>query len=134
MIPLLLAGSLALAAPVPKELKKKYPPDPERLLGAWEIVVNEDNGKPKPEPKVVVWTFTDGNMHSSSGNSNWKIVLDESQTPKHIDIGTYKGVYEFDGEKLTIVYAAGGGRPAEVKSAQGNYFVTLVKAKDQPAK
>lgn len=133
MIPLLLAGSLAFAAPVPKDLKKKYPPDPERLLGAWEIVVNEDNGKPKPEVKVVVWTFTDGNMHSSSGNSNWKITLDESQTPKHIDIGNYKGVYEFDGEKLTIVYS-GGTRPAEVKSAAGNYFVTLMKAKDQPGK
>lgn len=133
MIPLLLAGSLALTAPVPKDLKKKYPPDPERLLGAWEIVVNEDNGKPKAEVKVVVWTFTEGNMHSSSGNSNWKITLDVDQTPKHIDIGNYKGVYEFDGEKLTIVYS-GGTRPAELKSAAGNYFVTLVKAKDQPAK
>ena len=44
MLAFLLVGSLAVSAPVPKALKTKYPPDPERLLGAWDIELNEVNG------------------------------------------------------------------------------------------
>ena len=132
MFTLLLAGSL-IGAPVPKALQK-YPPDAERMLGAWEITVNEANGQVKPETKPTIWTFTEGSMHSSSGNTNWKIKLDPTQSPKHIDIGDYQGVYEFDGVKLTIVYAAGGQRPTEVRSGPKNYTSVMVKAKEQPGK
>jgi uncharacterized protein (TIGR03067 family) len=132
MFALLIAGSLTLTAPVPKKLNS-YPPDPERMQGAWEIVVNETNGRPKVESQVTVWTFTGEKMHSTSGNTNWVIKLDPTQSPKHIDIGDYRGVYEFDGDKLTIVYAS-GERPTEVKSANRNHMSVLTRVKDQPKK
>jgi len=127
MFTVLLAGAL-LGAPVPKAIHK-FPPDPERMLGEWEIIVNEANGQPRAETQPTIWTFTDGNMNSSSGNTNWKIKLDPTQTPKHIDIGSYLGVYDFDGEKLTVVYSLDGQRPVEVKSGPINYMSVLVKTK-----
>ena len=134
MLAFLLVGSLAVSAPVPKALKTKYPPDPERLLGAWDIELNEVNGKNQPEAKVTVWTFTEGKMHSSSGNSTWTIKLDPDQSPKHLDITDYKGIYEFDGDKLKIAYTIGAPRPTEMKSDARVYMVTLVKSKEQPSK
>lgn len=132
MLALLLVGSLAVSAPVPKV--KKPPPDPERILGAWDVVENHANGANQPEGKVTVWTFTEGKMHSSSGNSTWTIKLDPDAAPKQIDITDYKGVYEFDGEKLKIAYTIGANRPTELKSGPNVYMVVLVKSKEQPGK
>lgn len=130
MVPLLLAGALAVGAPVPKALAPKHPPDPERLLGAWRIV--EENGR--PVDKAVVWTFTAGRMHSSSGNSDWVIRLDPDASPKHIDITKYPGVYEFDGDRLKIAYTTGAGRPADFTPGNGVTVHLLEREKDPPKK
>ena len=129
MLTLLLAGSLAVSAPVPKAVKK-FPPDPDRFQGAWTVV--ENNGK--PDTGNTVWTFTDGNMHSSSGNTNWVIKLDPDQSPRHIDITNYPGIYEFDGDKLTIAYTTGGTRPTGFTPGNSVMVSVLVRAKDQPGK
>src|SRR4051794_32047131 len=110
----LMVGALAVAAPVPKSLKLATPPDRERLLGAWEVYDSEATiGK----GTSTVWTFTEGKMHSNSGNTDWHITLDPEQSPKHFTLenvrggGKYLGIYEFDGEKLKILYGS-QNRPA----------------------
>jgi uncharacterized protein (TIGR03067 family) len=131
MVPLLVAGTLLVGAPVPKALHRKHPPDPERLLGAWRIV--EENGGP-PRGADIIWTFTAGKMHSSSGNTDWTIRLDPDQSPKHIDITDYPGIYEFDGDKLKIAYTTGRQRPTDFTRGNGVSTNVLERADDPPKK
>lgn len=139
MLALLLAGSLAVSAPVPKALTPKHPPDPERLQGAWDIDLSEHDGKPYQK---AVWTFDGEKMTSRSenGKSEWGVRLDPVQSPKRFDLVepngqyVYPGIYEFDGDKLKIAYSLGGDRPAEFKSSRTVYLNVLVRAKDPPKK
>jgi len=114
--------------------------DREALIGTWKITVYQDDGKDrlsrlgagpakkgKPEP-VAKLVFTsdacylirgDGRREMANGltNAGWKFCsLDESTTPKSIDIigfagkdkeksKTYPGIYEIDGNRLRICYA-----------------------------
>jgi uncharacterized protein (TIGR03067 family) len=125
-----VALSLPLAAaPVPKGLKRSAPPDRERILGAWQIVPEKGQAK-----DAITWTFTDGQMHSSSGNTRWRITLDPDQSPKQINITDYPGIYEFDGDTLKIAYRLSAPRPTEFTTANGVTVTTLVRAKEQPGK
>lgn len=130
-----MVGSLAVGAPVPKSLKLATPPDQQRILGAWEVYSDEAAiGK----GSGVIWTFTEGKMHSNSGNTDWHVTLDPEQSPKHITIADvrggsqYPGIYEFDGEKLKILYST-QNRPASFAPGQGsmNY---LIRVKAPPGK
>lgn len=114
--------------------------DREVLIGTWKITVFQDDGndrlsrlgagpaKKGKEPRVAKLVFTaeecylirgDSRREMASGltNAGWKsITLDESTTPKSIDIvgfagkeneksKTYLGIYEIDGDRLRICYA-----------------------------
>ena len=117
-----------------------YAGDREALIGTWKITVYQDDGndrlsrlgagpakKDKPA-RVAKLVFTpaecylirgDGRREMASGltNAGWKsITLDESTTPKSIDIvgfagkeneksKTYLGIYEINGDRLRICYA-----------------------------
>lgn len=126
---MLLASSLVVAAPVPKSLKKNLP-DSERFQGAWEVV-EESGGQAQMRSAPIIWTFTDHKMHSSDGNTNWTIKLDPEQSPKHIDITDYAGIYEFDGDKLKIAYSLDRNRPSDFFGGKGVYLVVLSRAKEQ---
>lgn len=114
--------------------------DRQALVGTWKITVYQDDGndrlsrlgarpakKDKPA-RVAKLVFTsdecylirgDGRREMASGltNAGWKsITLDESTTPKSIDImgfagkenektKTYPGIYEIDGDRLRICYS-----------------------------
>ena len=113
---ILLFAVPALAAPVPKELK--YRSDAACYVGTWDTVVSESNGKPYSKAR---WTFDDKLKMTSNplpggvgGTSIWIIKIDPKQTPKTIDIGSYPGIYEIDGDDIKIAYTLGGPRPPEV--------------------
>ena len=124
---ILLFAAPTLAAPVPKELK--YRSDAACYVGTWDTVVSESNGKPYSKAR---WTFDDKLKMTSNplpggvgGTSIWIIKIDPKQTPKTIDIGSYPGIYEIDGDDIKIAYTLGGPRPTEVKSGNGVYYSVL---------
>lgn len=126
--------------------------DPHSLVGTWKITVFQDDGRDRlsrigvgpakkgQEPRVAKLVFTedecylirgDGRREMASGltNAGWKSYkLDESTTPKSIDIvgftgkenektKTYPGIYEIAGDRLRICYAeTSPQRPAKFES------------------
>ena len=126
--------------------------DREALIGTWKITLFHDDGndrlsrlgagpakKEKPA-RVAKLVFTaddcflirrDGRREMASGltNAGWKsITLDETTTPKSIDIvgfagkenertKTYPGIYELAGDTLRICYPEyGSQRPTKFES------------------
>lgn len=114
--------------------------DREALIGTWRVTVFQDDGndrlsrlgagpaKKDKEPRVAKLVFTadecylirgDGRREMASGlvNAGFKsCTLDESTTPKSIDIvgftgkendktKTYPGIYEIEGDRLRICYS-----------------------------
>ena len=124
---LLLVCTTASAAPVPKEVAKR--PDAELFVGTWETVVSEAGGQPHSKAR---WTF-DAALKMVSipvggavgGGSEWVIKIDPAKTPKEIDIGGYKGIYEFVGADIKLVYTLGGPRPTDYSAAPGKYYSLL---------
>jgi uncharacterized protein (TIGR03067 family) len=126
--------------------------DREALVGTWQITVFQDDGRDRLErlgagpakkgqdPRMAKLMFTadecylirgDGRREMASGltNAGWKSYqLDESTTPKSIDIvgftgkdgektKTYLGIYKLDGDMLTICYCEQGRtRPTKFES------------------
>lgn len=131
-----LVGAVAVAAPVPKEVKAKRT-DAEVFVGAWEIVRSEVNGKPRGGD-LTTWTFdTDLKMKSvpagarPGSESTWVIKIDPEKTPKEIDITGYKGIYEFDGGDIRIAYTLGGNRPTTFDPQPDVYFELLRRVPDK---
>ena len=96
-------GTVA-AAPVPKVKERR--PDAERLLGTWEAVCPAKQGGMWG---VATWTIDDklelriAYPEECGRFTTWAIKLDPQATPKAIDVGGFKGIYEFDGERLSYV-------------------------------
>ncbi len=134
--------------------------DPLSLIGTWKITVFQDDGRDRLERlgagpakkggelRIAKLVFTsdacylirgDGRREMASGltNAGWKsYTLDESTTPKSIDIvgftgkeneksKTYLGIYEIDGDHLRICYAeTSPQRPTKFESnGNDNLFV-----------
>jgi uncharacterized protein (TIGR03067 family) len=130
---LLVATSAAVAAPVPKALKKQLP-DPERFVGKWDVVRTELNGEALGT-HAKLWTIDAGlkmkSFHDSGQVLNWTLKLDPAKSPKEIDISSYKGIYEFDGDDLRIAYDTGDGtRPTTFDAKPDVYVETLRRATD----
>ncbi len=130
---LLLFSTALFAAPVPKN--KNTPPDEERILGTWEIIRSELNGK---DYTKAVWEFQKDKMFSRAnsdavGGSEWAIKIDPSKSPKEIMIGDYPGIYLFDGDTLTICYRVGGTRPEKITS-EDNTYLNVMKRVASPEK
>jgi uncharacterized protein (TIGR03067 family) len=134
----LVATAAAVAAPVPKAVKKR--PDAEVLVGTWETVVSEENGRLRAGPGVYRWTF-DADLTMWSGPSGqtergvkWAVKITPGQAPKEIDFtsGTtaHKGIYEFDGESLRIAYTT-GDRPMNFTAKPGVYYNVLRRVADK---
>ncbi len=132
-VALLLIATSAIAAPVPKQLKGKRP-DPEVFVGAWETTVSEQNGRGMAK---AVWTFDpDLTMWSKppggdGKGTKWAIKIDPDQSPKHITIGTYPGIYEFDGDDIRVIFNYGGARPTGFDAQANGHYVVLRRVKEK---
>jgi len=120
---LLLACPLALAAPVPKELKRT---DAQAILGTWNMVKHSNNGA-EPTPQNIKWRLeADGKASiMNPGDTAIGYKLHPELSPKGFDWqwpgSLYMGLYELDGDTLKVVITAGAStvRPTELKPAQG---------------
>ncbi len=118
-------AAAALAAPVPKDFAKKQN-DAEAFVGAWDTVVALDAGKPTGK---ATWTFDAKLKMVSAPNTEWVITLDPTKSPKEIDIGFYKGIYQFDGADIKIAFSS-GQRPTDFDAKPGVYYNLLRRVPD----
>lgn len=130
---LLFLATVGAAAPVPKDFAKEKP-DPERFVGAWEIIEATHNGQPFSK---ATWTFDAAlKMRSVSPGgrgpgSEWTIKLDPAKSPKEIDITQLKGIYAFAGADLKIAYRVDGTRPTGFDPQPGLYYNLLRRLPDK---
>lgn len=142
--------------------------DRDDLVGTWEVKVFHDDGRdrlsrigvspPKKgrEARVAKLVFTDkecylirgdGRREMASGLTNAgfnSCKLDESKTPRTIDIDgfagkqnektkTYPGIYEIDGDKLRICYAeTSSTRPSKFESDGHNNLFECERISEKP--
>ncbi len=109
----LLLAAVAIAAPVPKGMKKAKRPDAELFVGAWEMVEGPGGAQ------LYVWTFDEGltmwskAVGSEGPGSRWVVTITPDTSPKEMELTSdrtrYEGIYEIDGDEIRIVY--GGNRP-----------------------
>jgi uncharacterized protein (TIGR03067 family) len=134
----LVATAAALAAPVPKAVKQR--PDADVLVGTWETVVSEENGRARAGPGVYRWTF-DADLTMWSGPAGqtergvkWVVKIAPGQSPKEIDLTNgstaHKGIYEVDRDDLRIAYTP-GERPANFTARPGVYYNVLRRVPDK---
>lgn len=145
---LLLVPALALAAPVPKEVKKERP----TLDGTWELSSSESGGQ-KVAEKGQTWQI-DGEAlvirygKAVASNVRYTLVAPKdggadavdfvsrsdrgavAGQPKGEIVFTQKGVYAVDGDTLTLcLNLRGEDRPAECKPGKGLVVYTFKRVK-----
>jgi uncharacterized protein (TIGR03067 family) len=129
----LLVLSSAVAAPVPKQLKKRLP-DPEVFVGTWESVENELNGGTMTkavwafDPDLTMWSRSPG---STDKGSKYVVKLNPDSSPKQIDIGTLPGIYEFDGDDIRVLFSYDRTRPTGFDAKGKHHFVVLRRVKGE---
>ena len=135
---LVALGSTALAAPVPKEVRKA-----DSLDGLWEITSMEVFGQPKAGPKQR-WKIGDGAITVEQIVPNAaarirppiRIGVDAGASPKALDYNVQgpvarPAIYEVDGDTLKILMATpGAGRPKAMKSDESTVLYVFKRVKD----
>ena len=128
---LMLAVGLAVAAPVPKAVRKAD--DSALLEGRWESV-SIDTGSGTRADTTWWLDITDGKLSTGCGQSNGYAAcafkLDQTASPKQLDIEVANGqfiltVYQLDGDTLTWCESSSTtNRATELQTAGGfNLFV-----------
>jgi uncharacterized protein (TIGR03067 family) len=130
---------------------ERYRPSEEvkAIAGAWTVSAQVEDGKPVPEEKLRGRTcfFGDPSVSIVGGTADGKsdvvlqgrYVLDGAKQPKTILITSYYdhqteklqkreflGIYELDGDRLSIAYRQGGSRPEKLESLPGSGVTLLV--------
>ncbi len=146
-----LLASVAAAAPVPKDLKKKD----VSLTGTWEVVEWHSNGNKVNSTVAIKWVIDGqnltierqnkgGGLIGKAANVSYTLVKPEGGAASALDYTinyangvnpsrSMPGVFEADGDTLKFCYASAvnGERPDECKAAQGTvmYVFKRVDAK-----
>lgn len=133
------AASIALAAPVPKEVKR--PSDAIRIQGLW-MYDNYDAGN-GARGTGGRWYFEKEKMYSGGQNITDKkgtpygIVLRIEASPSQMDITAdngpviCNGIYKFDGEDLHIAYVGNGvERPKDYAPANGKTIIVFKRVSE----
>ncbi len=123
--------------------------DRERLQGSWHIVevrTGEGPRSPREASKDQIWVFTRDKLvfnYADGSSTEMAYQVDPKQTPKAIDLAptavpekgyTFKGIYEIDGDRLTVYYSRNvspdAKRPARFDSEKlpGDRFFVLKRA------
>ena len=96
--------------------------DYERLEGTWVVTYNEAYGERVPERIGALFIFHGDRVRRSTDASDQRFSLDESVTPKRIDIydppqADIHGIYRLDGDELEICgNSPDGVRPTEFRT------------------
>jgi RNA polymerase sigma factor (sigma-70 family) len=118
-------------------LQTRFSPDFPLLQGQWREVASERDGGPvsavAPIDYVGTLQISGRNFHRFQTLADGRVlkgdrgsfVLDSSQSPRAIDfrlwVGTAYGVYELDGDALTLCVTSGGGaRPDGLTTAKND--------------
>ncbi len=114
---LLIAAPGAVAAPVPKELKKS---DADRIVGLWTQTGSCNGGGNVNPPDGTSWKFEAGGKASiiqkggGAMRGDIKYAVDPAADPKAFDWiapwGEWFGVYTLDGDSLTVYISSGKGK------------------------
>ena len=139
---LVFTFGVVLAAPVPKPKVK----DEEAMQGKWKVLDLQHDGKPADKDYKDAVATIDKDKFSVNGGGEGKqrdevmgYKLDPAK--KEIDLtppqgnadAAAKGLYELDGDTLTIAIGMGnpGARPAEVKPGPGIAYLKLQRIKEE---
>jgi uncharacterized protein (TIGR03067 family) len=112
------------------------PADADKIRGAWKVVSAKetagfDKNTDAAEYQDSVWTFGAKDITITMGEAETKLAyaLDPAKKPKLIDLGKdlagkgadrpYLGIYELDGDKLSICYTAFNERPSDFSMGKG---------------
>ena len=138
MLFLVLAAGFAFAAPVPKAKVK----DEEAIQGQWKVIDRQLDGKPADKDYKEALATIDKDKFSVQGGGKQRdevmgYKIDAGK--KEIDLtpaqgnpdAAVKGLYELDGDTLTIAIGMGnaGMRPKEVKPGLGIAYLKLQRIK-----
>jgi uncharacterized protein (TIGR03067 family) len=110
--------------------------DADVIRGKWKVVSAKetagfDNNIDVAEYKDSVWTFAAKEFTITKGKGETKLAyaLDPTQKPKQIDLGKnlagrdkdqpFVGIYELDGDRLTICYTLFNARPTDFSMGKG---------------
>ena len=138
MTPIMLALSLTLAAPAPKELPKKESPS---IVGTWLPETMVIAGAPEKVEAGMSFTLTSEGkclVKEGQGDSDeMSYFIDPKKDPGHFDLREsgmqgelMKGIYKLDGDMLTICMAMKGERPVAFESpAQSQTVLITLKRK-----
>ena len=136
LIALLMFALPAVAAPVPKALKKPQNPD-----GGWLVVAFSQDGAELAEPKSMVreWHIagehrSNGSVlepaHHAKGTPNFTVI--DPDKPHLRKWGTMPAVFEVDGDTLRACYAHDGRTElTECKPQMGVHYYVFTRAKGE---
>jgi len=123
---LLLATSLAFAAPVPKELRGT---DEDAILGTWQVMRYSAYEEERMLPQPILWRFDGGGKGQFSNPTGAQdmaytlIPSENAKSPHGFDIRwdhfKMKGLYRLDGDRLTIALNNDGGKVRAAELAPG---------------
>jgi uncharacterized protein (TIGR03067 family) len=133
---LAVAGLLVAAAVGVAGVDDRKRPDADTIRGAWKVTsAKETAGFDKnidvAEYQDSVWTFGAKDITIMKGKAETKLAyaLDPAKKPKQIDLGTdlagkgadrpFLGIYELDGDRLTICYTVFNERPSGFSMGKG---------------
>jgi RNA polymerase sigma-70 factor (ECF subfamily) len=123
-----MGARLTLADQTAAPGKQADPKDEERILGTW-VVLSAKHGGHEEDAKDVRIIFAAGDNFTMTapvkGERGATYKLDPAKKPKEITLTAnngdiVKGIYKFDGDKLTICAGEKGGqRPTEFVTKEG---------------
>jgi uncharacterized protein (TIGR03067 family) len=137
--------TLLVAAPVPKDLKKKAD-DGQAILGRWHVESVHDSLRLCEDyPKDVYFEFQASGQFVQTSDSSKTVypsayALDPVQSPKRLSLTSVGAadanayVYDLSGDALVMGFFNGATPPARVTPTKGMTLFTLNRVKDEPKK
>lgn len=134
LVALAVIAPLAPAAPVPKAVKKQD--DAERILGRWVIDSATQGKTVYDNQKGDVWVFAppgEKSIQNCRGGTTYSLDYSfPAPGEKQMDVACnghpYLGVYELDGDSLTIAFRS-KTRPASLERTDGVFVFTFHREK-----